>query len=399
MSDAWIFEFKLDKVICHDDGEVGNAEPYLWQVFFKIDGETLSYDANANTLQGHCKIIATDGRHGNLPSMSDGDQCDIPKDLGYYSDWLVPISFIASMTVPPIAGSVTILMEEDAVSDHGAKCGYQALVDTLQSELDNLMIGKFWDLVNIYIGQGEQAVKDYLDAFESDLKDKVKHNIKEAIKNHQNFFQNIGSWLDPDDQLGCEIRTYGSSDIGSSLVDDFDFIWDTKHDGKWEVLGAFAAFLFLSDGNVTLCPVSTFTSLAEKDEDPKAKKAIMGFKESIPLIRDFRSRIFKSYPGFRDWWQSCRRYTKDLIFLALRNDKIKQQTFDLIARLPSLAKNPEQPLTQAEIETAENILSLMISNGDRKLRSDLTKVREVFNMRKGTSAIAIIQAFDKAILH
>ena len=35
-------DLKLDRVHCHDEGDgPGNAEPYLWTVFWKVDGETV----------------------------------------------------------------------------------------------------------------------------------------------------------------------------------------------------------------------------------------------------------------------------------------------------------------------------------------------------------------------
>ena len=30
---------ELDRILCHDEGDGwGNAEPYLWTVFFEVDG-------------------------------------------------------------------------------------------------------------------------------------------------------------------------------------------------------------------------------------------------------------------------------------------------------------------------------------------------------------------------
>src|SRR4051812_1199534 len=61
-------EFNIDKLKCIDEGDgSGDAEPYLWIVFFKFDGDTVVVDnTNGFMLKGTATVIGTPGDHGNL---------------------------------------------------------------------------------------------------------------------------------------------------------------------------------------------------------------------------------------------------------------------------------------------------------------------------------------------
>ena len=50
-------KLKLTNIHCSDEGDsIGSAEPYLWTVFFKIDGDTVHVN-NALTLQGTATVV------------------------------------------------------------------------------------------------------------------------------------------------------------------------------------------------------------------------------------------------------------------------------------------------------------------------------------------------------
>ena len=55
----------LDRILCIDEGDgPGNAEPYLWTLFFKIDGDTVKVDAL--NLRGTVTVDRRNGEHNNL---------------------------------------------------------------------------------------------------------------------------------------------------------------------------------------------------------------------------------------------------------------------------------------------------------------------------------------------
>ena len=59
---------KMNNLHCYDEGDgPGSAEPYLWTVFFKIDGDTAVVNTSF-TLQGSATVVGTPGNHGDLPN-------------------------------------------------------------------------------------------------------------------------------------------------------------------------------------------------------------------------------------------------------------------------------------------------------------------------------------------
>ena len=72
--------FRLSELHCVDEGDgPGTAEPYLWVLFFKIDGETVSMGSGSQ-LQGNVFTQRMPPGHGNLGSrdVDAGDTVPIP---------------------------------------------------------------------------------------------------------------------------------------------------------------------------------------------------------------------------------------------------------------------------------------------------------------------------------
>jgi hypothetical protein len=130
----------LNPLNCHDEGDgIGDAEPYLWTVYFKCDGSSLMV-TDAGKVEGSAVIFATQGSHGNLNSddVDAGDSVFIPSDLGSFADSVIPIPVAPALQpllgedLPGFFGVVVVLMEEDNVSDDGAEAGHQALNAAVQ---------------------------------------------------------------------------------------------------------------------------------------------------------------------------------------------------------------------------------------------------------------------------
>jgi hypothetical protein len=100
---------EVDSIVVRDDGEAfGGSEPYLWSVFFKIDGDTVTAKIDINnqgvtlTLDGDPTVTSPDaGSHGNL-NLSGGSVdaggflgsqavIDVPPAVGRFKTRLSPL--------------------------------------------------------------------------------------------------------------------------------------------------------------------------------------------------------------------------------------------------------------------------------------------------------------------
>ncbi|MBT4484680.1 MAG: hypothetical protein HOC71_13500, partial [Candidatus Latescibacteria bacterium] len=185
-------KIKLDEVFCREaiDG-FGKTEPYLWRVFFKIDGDTVSF-SNVLKLSGTATIHTIPGSHGNLniSNAKKGTHITIPTVIGEWQTSLKPIPVPPSMgplTFSGYIGVVCILMEEDNVSDDGAEAGHAALNNDVQAALD--------DIISTRTFTNKSISRNELKRFKND----IHRNIDTAIIEKQSFFKNIWSVINYDD--------------------------------------------------------------------------------------------------------------------------------------------------------------------------------------------------------
>ncbi len=76
---------KLSSIHCRDEADgIGNAEPYLWTIFFKIDGETIKHTPGQFVLNGNAVFKFGPGSHENLGThaVDPGDTVQIPPAIG-----------------------------------------------------------------------------------------------------------------------------------------------------------------------------------------------------------------------------------------------------------------------------------------------------------------------------
>jgi len=121
----------LDEIRCNEEGDgFGSAEPYLWTVFFKIDGDSVIV-GDDTFLQGECTIMASDGSHGNLGDrdVDAGDTLVVPRSIGEFRTTLRPIPRSEKLQEDHptedarggTLGVVFALLEEDQVTDGVAR--------------------------------------------------------------------------------------------------------------------------------------------------------------------------------------------------------------------------------------------------------------------------------------
>jgi hypothetical protein len=228
---ATAVSISLNNIHCSDEGDgPGSAEPYLWTVFFKADGDTVS--AEAGTLQGTATVAGTPGNHGDLgtTSVNAGDNVAIPASLGQFSGFVKPIAGPGGALLPGAIGYIAVLLEQDSTPDHAIAAGHSALNQAVQTELNNLIPTlKLTDLSN-------------LDPVLKGVKDRVSAKVKSAISNAQSTFEKL-THPNQDDTIGTDVKVIFAQD-GKVGTDPFDLKTDPVtidtafHDeGSWTLSG------------------------------------------------------------------------------------------------------------------------------------------------------------------
>jgi hypothetical protein len=257
----------LDHIHCIDEGDgPGNAEPYLWTLFFKIDGDTLQLDASLK-LRGTVTVDRRDGSHGNLQNtdVDAGDNVPIPSSIGRWSTTLTPIPLAQPISIrdetdpnrikdtitsiPGTVGVVCILMEEDSLPDSSALAGYNAFCSTFETKMN--------EVVNT-LGLSKQELSD---DDNSAVSDAISAAVESAIGDNLNFLEAIWNWATgPDQSLGNatfkfthdELASLGQISFnerwkeGVSVSGPIDFVIKgpgrfIESGGEWEIFGNVSA--------------------------------------------------------------------------------------------------------------------------------------------------------------
>jgi len=225
-------KLKVQKVICRDDADGhGKAEPYMWTVFFKLDGDNLRLNEQLK-LDGDGEIITTPKSHRNLgvKKVGTGDVIQVPANIGAYSTKMKPIPvFDALKPILPngvggIMGVVMILLEKDNVSNSGAEAGHRALNKGVREAMRELV--KTRTLTNPSISDEE------LNMFEKD----IIANTEAAIIKRQNIFQNLWASLNKDDVIGVKVFYFTHEEMQEKLRIYFGERFQNKY-GDWTVAG------------------------------------------------------------------------------------------------------------------------------------------------------------------
>ncbi|MEO8084128.1 MAG: hypothetical protein ABI780_09920 [Ardenticatenales bacterium] len=228
--DALDILIKLERIHCYDEGDgIGNAEPYLWAVFFKIDGETAFVDDHL-TLQGTARVFVSLHSHGNLGTtdVDAGDDVAVPAQFGY-GDLLTPIPLrppvFGTSEIGGIVGCVAILMEQDNSSDEAAEAGRAALFSAVQAALDGL-------IPKITMRNPSPSPEDV-----QGLKDQVAASVEGAIWDHTRLYGWIAAGTNVDDNIGSEIFDYSQEDLFGAGPSGKAFSTRWNNEGDWEIFG------------------------------------------------------------------------------------------------------------------------------------------------------------------
>jgi hypothetical protein len=387
---------ELDRIHVHDEGDGwGDAEPYLWTVFFKVDGNTVQV-TDALKLAGPPTIHTTPGSHGNLGTddADEGDNITIPSAIGEWETILKPIPGPASLAnlvedFGGMIGVVAVLMEEDNVSDDGANAGHTALNNAVKNAIQQII-----DTRSI---SNQNVSDEEIEGFTSQIESKVK----DAIVDQQNFFENLWSWLNPDDTIGTKVWTFSHDDLDPSTNVNFSKRW--KSEGDWEIFGHITS--------TVLCPAISldnfFKNLSFGGGGADARSAEMGGMAGAPrgeyaaasefdldTLRKFRDTDYQKMPGLARWFSLAERHTPRLIYSMCGDAKLRESVRSLFAWAPRIVTNPNEPLPEEQMEHAKRVLTKLASMNSRSARIDASRAMDALSLIRGKTATDAMQLLN-----
>lgn len=237
---AFNLKMQLTDLVCHDEADgIGAAEPYLWPVFFKIDGDSFAVDSFG--LIGFPTITSTNGNHRNLgdSSVGEDDRVAIPAALGSQTTLLKPIPvndpsyrIILGDDLAAIAGVVVVLMEQDSWPNDLAVAGYKALVDAVTLGVARVAAS--------FQHNAAPPLKEEIDEQIALVKDFAAKMVRGAILDAMSAGQiaGFGTVRNNDDKIGTEAFTVTQDDFARVNTKTFERRWkepESGGDGDWSI--------------------------------------------------------------------------------------------------------------------------------------------------------------------
>ena len=233
---------------CIDEADgPGNAEPYVWPVFFKIDGDSFAVDAGGMGLIGHPCVDGTRrGEHGNLDvaDVDAGDIVPIPASVGRLETVLRPIPVndptyrivLGEDDLPGTIGVAVVLMEQDGWDDDTARAGYRAFAGAIELGLARAMAR--------FQHYGEPPSREDIVRQVALARDAAAAAVRGALLEHMSALQVAwyGSIGNNDDRIGSEAWTVNQDDLRATDTLTFRRRWDAREsdgNGDWTMTVSF----------------------------------------------------------------------------------------------------------------------------------------------------------------
>ncbi len=229
---------KLESIYVHDEADGrGDAEPYLWPIFFKMDMDTVTNLApNKSPLTpGNVQwLTAPSGTHGNLGGdVDDGDTIVIPANVGEQRftlrPGLVPTNF-------SYVGALVVMLEED---DAPPSSAIRGIYEMFAQEFAN----KMRDQVICSMSAPQRTMMGY--TLPSNCPPPIA-DPKQAIpfverELYNTLTDNFDHWLvNVDDIIGVKMYIWTFDDLVAQPQKTFSVRWNDNNgseDGDFELQG------------------------------------------------------------------------------------------------------------------------------------------------------------------
>ena len=351
-------ETVLQNVHCHDEGDGwGNAEPYIWTVFFKVDGDNFAVEAGSGLI-GSPTIVSSNGSHGNLGNtdVDAGDDVAVPDAVGLWSTKLKPIpvndaglrALLGADDIPAIVGVVVSLMEEDGWPDSLANTGYSAFVDAVQLAVVKVAAS----FQHALAAPTPQEIKDQIEV----VKASAATSVKAAVKNAMSGWELIwyGMFGNNDDGIGTEAFTTTTDELVATPAIAINRRWsgDESGDGDWEISGVFRGFPQLD------CHLERLFSFSAGSEARQEESRAKGFD----AMRAFRDGAFRESPGLGAWWAEFTAASPALAMVAQQRPDVQEALNGLVHDAGTWLGDGAQRIGGQSLERLNTVLDALAAD-------------------------------------
>jgi len=367
---------KLNKIICHDEGDGwGSAEPYLWTIFFKIDG--LSVWQNGIMIGGEADFRFSHGSHNNLPNhdVDPGEIVQIPPNVGEWNTILKPIEiddFQGNIIeIPGIVGVVAVLMEEDNVTNSGAEAGHQGLNNHVKGSINN-----FISSINLleFMNSDDPAedLQQKIDDLIESIKSGIENIVKDAITSNQNWLEDLWSGINKDDKIGDKVWTFNSTEIVDNNYNiPLNERWDNE--GDWEINGEISAS--------EICPANAMNSLSERSLNQKL---------DLSKLRAFRNTFYNKFPLASNWWILVLKNSPFIMRELQKDEKLCIDVLQIIKNVEASIDGKNR-LNEGFFNEIHTVLERFAKSNFKSLRMDSRRLQPIIKDLRGKNLNEVLE--------
>ncbi|MFJ6027876.1 hypothetical protein ACIQCN_10490 [Pseudarthrobacter sp. NPDC092424] len=374
-------ETVLQELHCHDEGDGwGNAEPYIWTVFFKVDGDNFAVEAGSGLI-GSPTIVSSSGSHGNLgdTDVDAGYDVPVPDAVGRWSTKLKPIpindavlrSLLGADDVPAIAGVVVSVMEEDGWPDSLADTGYAAFVDAVHLAVVKVAAS----FQRALAAPTPQQIKDQIEV----VKESAASSVRAAVKNAMSGWQLIwyGTFGNNDDSVGTEAFTTTTDELVDTPAINFSRRWsgDESGDGDWELRGVFRGFPQVD------CSLESLFAVNAAGGSPQDAAQTGSFE----AMRAFREGGFREFPGLGAWWAEFTTASPALADIAAKRPEVQDALNGLLHDAGTWLGDQSAPIDGAARERLDTVLDAVSGDASAHTRRVVRQAKRLVERLDGVA--------------
>jgi hypothetical protein len=372
MTDTLNVTASFDTLHCYDEGDGwGNAEPYLWTCFFKIDGDGFAVESGSGFI-GTPTIVSSNGSHGNLgdTDVDAGDDVGVPEAIGTWHTKLKPIPVndaglraLIGDTLPGFIGVVVVAMEEDGWPNSLADSAYSAFVDAVRLGVVKVAAG--------FQKATAKPTKAEIDIAIAGVKDSASAAVRGAVLNAMSGWQIIwyGTFGDNDDTIGSASFVTDSDTLEQQQL-DLTKRWsgDESGDGDWEIRGR---MLGVPDIQCSLDHL--FSGGAAADAG------------AMKRLRDFRDGPFRELPGLGAWWDEFRGFAPALAVAMAGDRELRATVAEVVRSGADALTHPEEPIESTLVAGLRTVVASIQGRTSRRGATVLRQAGVLLDRIEGRS--------------